>query len=48
MDCCSIANTCVISFVTSLASLCGVVALYIKNHTLENESVKVGKKKNKK
>jgi len=46
MDCCSIANTCVISFVTSLASLCGVVALYIKNHSSEIENEQMVDKKN--
>lgn len=30
MDCCSIANVCMVSFVASLSSILGVLALYIK------------------
>jgi hypothetical protein len=35
MDCCNIANTCMISFVASLSSVFAVIVLYIKIKTKE-------------
>jgi len=36
MDCCTIANTCVVSFVASLTSLFAVAILWFKTKQIEN------------
>ena len=36
MDCCNLANTCIVSFVASLVSLLGVVVLYLKQKIKES------------
>jgi hypothetical protein len=37
MDCCSVANVCMVSFVASLSAVLGVIVLYAKMKMKEDE-----------